>query len=284
MMLNNTTSCDCTTKCCQKSNDVADCSILNNSARIDNHSESSSSSSKLASNLNVAIELKPVTHVIFDLDGLLIDSEVCFARGIERLLKNFGINEYPKALQQKVLGMEVARGIEEIIRVTGIPISVEQFMIMEREYYTEEMLKAELMPGAKRLVDHFSKHNVPMAIATGSTTESYLIKTKRHQDLFEKGKYFNHIVFTRDDPEVKRPKPAPDVYQITASRFPTKPAPQECLVFEDSSIGVDGAIAAGMQCVMVPDSRFECNQKNATMILKSLEQFRPELFGLPPFE
>lgn len=180
--------------------------------------------------------------------------------------------------------MEVARGIEEIIRQTNLPLTVEEFMVMEREIYTEEMLKVELMPGAKRLVDHLKKHGVPLAIATGSTKESYEIKTKRHQDLFSSGLYFSHIVFTRDDEEVKRPKPAPDVYLITAQRFADSPSPDKVLVFEDSHIGVDGATAAGMQCVMVPDARFKVHQPNATLILPSLEHFRPELFGLPPYD
>lgn len=243
---------------------------------------------------------KNVTHVIFDLDGLLVDSEMRFANAIAILLKRFGkilwilnldsnfcystgIPEYSQELQEKILGMEVARGIEEIIRVTKIPISVAEFMVMEREIYMEEMLKVQLMPGVKRLVEHFSKHNIPMAIATGSTKESYEIKVKNYQDLFESGKYFRHIVFTRDDKEVKRPKPAPDVYRITASRFVPAVEPENCLVFEDSSIGVDGARAAGMQCIMVPDKRFACKQKNATLILSSLEEFQPELFGLPSF-
>ncbi|KAJ6223496.1 hypothetical protein RDWZM_002041 [Blomia tropicalis] len=211
---------------------------------------------------------KHVTHVIFDLDGLLIDSEQRFAAAIAILLKRFGINEYSRELQEKVLGMEVARGIEEIIRTTGIPITVKEFMVMEREIYMEEMLRVELMPGAMRLVTHLKKHGIPMAIATGSTMESYGIKTKRHQDLFKPGLYFNHIV----------------LLVMMKSRFPDKPNPSKIIVFEDSSIGVDGAIAAGMQCVMVPDHRFECKQKKATQILRTLEHFKPELYGLPPFD
>src|SRR6218665_3007729 len=98
--------------------------------------------------------------------------------------------------------MEVARGIEEIIRVTNLPLTVEEFMKLEKEIYFEEMLKVQLMPGVKRLLEHFKKHNIPMAIATGSTRQSYEVKTKNHQDMFETNKYFRHMVFTREDPEV----------------------------------------------------------------------------------
>jgi pseudouridine-5'-monophosphatase len=200
------------------------------------------------------------------------------------IFKTLGIKEYTKELQEKVLGMEVARGIEVIIKETKIPITVQEFMVMEREIYCEEMKNVNLMPGVIRLVKHFHDKNIPMAIATGSTIESFAMKITKFPAFFKIGNFFSHIVFTRDDPEVKRPKPFPDVYIVTANRFTEPVDPKQCLVFEDSNLGVDGAIAAGMQCVMVPDNRFKCTQKNATLILPSLLDFKPELFGLPAFD
>jgi len=226
----------------------------------------------------------PVTHVIFDLDGLLIDSEVLFANAIAVLLKRYGVKEYSKELQERVLGMEVERGIQVIIDQTGIPVTVPEFRVLEREIYEVEMRNVRLMPGVERLIGHLRRHNIPMAIATGSTLESFRIKTSKYQQLFASGRNFQHIVFTRDDPEVSAPKPAPDVYLIAARRFKPPVDPRKCLVFEDSGLGVDGARAAGMQCVMVPDQRFRCTQTNASQIIKTLLDFKPELYGLPPFD
>lgn len=58
----------------------------------------------------------------------------------------------------------------------------------------------------------------------------------------------------------------------------------QCLVFEDAPNGITGAVAAGMQTVMVPDKELpEERTKGATVVLKSLLDFRPEMFGLPSF-
>ena len=171
-----------------------------------------------------------------------------------------------------------------MIDETGIPVTVEEFMVLEREVYSEEMKSLNLMPGAECLVKHLYSHGIPMAIATGSTIESFAIKTAKFGSFFKVGNYFNHIVKTRDDPDVKKPKPHPDAYLVAAQRFSPPADPKRCLVLEDSGIGVDAGIAAGMQVVMVPDIRFKCTQKNATLILKSLEDFKPELFGLPSYD
>lgn len=148
---------------------------------------------------------------------------------------------------------------------------------------------------------HESK--VPFALATSSGQEMVDIKTQNHKQLFD---LFGHKVCGSTDPEVKQGefhfhllnqkkkkiksfftigKPYPDIFLVAAERFPDKPKPENCLVFEDAPNGVTAGNAAGMQTVMVPDENIPRDMtKHATIVLKSLEEFKPEDFGLPPFK
>lgn len=80
-------------------------------------------------------------------------------------------------------------------------------------------------------------------------------------------------------------KPHPDIFLVAAGRFSDKPKPECCLVFEDAPNGVTAGKAAGMQTIMVPDEHIPREMtSHATLVLKSLEEFKPEEFGLPPFK
>lgn len=104
------------------------------------------------------------------------------------------------------------------------------------------------------------------------------MKVSNFPELF---KLIHHIVTSGD---VLNGKPAPDIFLLAAKKFPDRPKPESCLVFEEAPNGVKGARAGNMQCVMTPDKRLPMEGRDeATLVLRSLEEFQPELFGLPPF-
>lgn len=222
-----------------------------------------------------------VTHVIFDMDGLLLDTEIVYKASIEQYLATFG-KVYTWELRDMVMGTVEQDTAKILVNELNLPISPDEFRVQLKEYQRDGLCAAQLMPGAERLVRHLSKNGVPIAVATSSGAESVQWKTAKHKELFS---LFHHIVSGSTDEEVKHGKPAPDVFLVCASRFPDKPANEKCLVFEDAPNGVLGARCAGMQVVMVPDDKVpEEKKKPATLVLQSLLDFKPELFGLPAFD
>lgn len=224
---------------------------------------------------------KPVTHVLFDMDGLLLDTERLYTAATERVTRRHG-REYSWELKQAVMGTVGSEATRIIIERLQLPMSVQEFEQEMHRSHLELFPDAQLMPGAERLVGHLHRSGVPIAVATSSQPDYFRLKTgKHHTELFAK---FHHVLCGGGHPEVPRGKPHPGIFLVAAAKFPDAPPPEKVLVFEDSPNGVEAALAAGMQVVMVPDPRVdEAARKRATLCLASLEDFRPELFGLPPF-
>ncbi|XP_046837092.1 pseudouridine-5'-phosphatase [Vespa crabro] len=227
-----------------------------------------------------ANNLKKVTHCIFDMDGLLLDTEVLYSKVFNQISQKYG-KEYTWEHKIKIMGFKSNESANAIVDMLELPISGSEFENQLAAIYADVFPKCNLMPGAERLLKHLKNNNIPIALATSSAKTTGDIKTQRWEHIFD---MFHHKVYGGTDPEVKKGKPHPDIFLIAAQRFPDKPEPSKCLVFEDSPNGVEAAIAAGMQVVMVPDPLLDKKYlENATIVLKSLDDFRPELFGLPPY-
>ncbi|XP_044751288.1 pseudouridine-5'-phosphatase-like isoform X2 [Coccinella septempunctata] len=219
----------------------------------------------------------PVTHVIFDLD----DTETINNSIISAIAAEYE-KEYTPEIQSQVMGRISSEGSIKAVQLMDLPLSPEEFDAKVELENFRLMPEVELLPGVERLVNHLYEHGVPIAVATSSNRTNYEVKSTYHREFFEN---FNHIVTGGSDPDVINGKPAPDIYLISASRFPDKPKPYECLAFEDSPNGMRAALNAGMQVVMIPDPSVNPElYEDATIVLKSMSDFRPELFGLPAFE
>ncbi|XP_075559923.1 pseudouridine-5'-phosphatase-like [Dermacentor variabilis] len=135
--------------------------------------------------------------------------------------------------------------------------------------------------GADRIGRHLQAHGIPMGVTTISKRPSFDVKMTPNQHLLT---LFHHVVCSGGDPEVNRGKPQLDIFLVAASRFDEKTLPEKVLVFECSPMGVEAALAAGMQVFMVAESRVdEENARHATVHLTTLLEFKPELFGVPSF-
>ncbi|EEB10900.1 2-deoxyglucose-6-phosphate phosphatase, putative [Pediculus humanus corporis] len=254
--------------------------LLLNSAEGKKTSRNTSSKPNIEKMQN-SKKYNPVTHVIFDLDGLLLDTETIYKDIISKIAESYN-KKYTKEIQIMVLGTTEQSTAKIVVENCGLPISSEEFLEQFRGMQVSYLPHAKLMKGAEKLVKHLHENNVPIAVATSSSQNSVDVKTKAHKSLFD---LFHHIVTGSSDPAVKQGKPAPDIFFVCADRFPDKPKYEKCLVFEDAPNGVTGAIAAGMQTVMVPDSFLPQDKtSHATLVLNSLLDFKPELFGLPSYK
>ncbi|XP_045813175.1 (DL)-glycerol-3-phosphatase 2-like isoform X1 [Trifolium pratense] len=226
---------------------------------------------------------KPITHVVFDMDGLLLDTEKFYTEVQEIILARYN-KTFDWSLKAKMMGMKAIEAAKVFVEATGISDSLtpEQFLV-EREAMLQSLFPtSELMPGVSRLLKHLHAKGVPIAVATGSHKRHFELKTQRHGEMFS----LMHHVVLGDDPEVKQGKPSPDVFLAAAKRFEGGPVdPSNILVFEDAPSGVLAAKNAGMSVVMVPDPRLDKSFHDAAdQVLNSLLDFNPSEWALPPFE
>lgn len=240
-----------------------------------------------------------VTHCIFDNDGTLMgklsvwpcflyrvttrtpsDTEYLYAKAVQSVLDEYG-EVYTGDLQSQCMGLPVKVACKLLIEEFDLFVDVDD--LREKIENQEHRLlgHVQLKPGVRRLLWHLHEHRVPMAIATSSSQKCFNRRATPHGRLIPA---FHHIV-CGDDPELVNGKPSPDIFLLAASRFKPKVDPNCCLVFEDSPMGVQAGVAAGMQVVMTPDPRMPLEKtRNATLVLNSMEDFQPELFGLPPYD
>jgi len=223
-------------------------------------------------------ELGPIKAVIFDMDGLLLDTEGIYTEVTSIIAERYG-RTFDWSVKQNIIG----RGAEDlanyVVRALELPITPEQFLEIREPLMRERFPRALAMPGAQELVRHLKASGVPIAVGTSSSSQSFALKTTLHRDWFA---LFDFIV-TADDPEVGAAKPAPDIFLTAARRLGV--APRDCLVFEDSPFGVTAAKAAGMTAIAIPDPAMADEKyAHADAIIRSLKMFQPSLCGLPELE
>ncbi|VDK75560.1 unnamed protein product [Onchocerca ochengi] len=234
------------------------------------------------------MNLRPkITHVIFDLDGVLIDSERVNFQIYQRLWSKYGKTFTPE-LMLRITGTPMANSAPFLIQHFDMEgkLSIEEYRKQYNTLADEFMRKCPIIPGVMRLVRHLARHKIHMAVCTSSNKIEFNVKTAMHPELFS---LIPLIVLAGDDPEIKRGKPAPDPFLVTMNRFREKPKNAvNVLVFEDSANGVRSAIAAGMQVVMIPDMSYMKLPEEVIdkigCILKSFEEFKPESMGLPSYD
>lgn len=135
-------------------------------------------------------------------------------------------------------------------------------------------------PKAKELLAYLHNNGIKVGIATSSAKEVFEKKMEKCQDLL----VYVDVVVCGDDPNVKRSKPAPDIF-IRAAQLCGETDMKRVFIFEDAPNGVEAAIASGGYAIAIPDSHVRDMEvmKRANMCLDSLASFEPAaLLGTRP--
>ena len=215
----------------------------------------------------------PIKLVIFDNDGTLMDTENIYSQAHKEATGQ----EITWDLKQKLMGkiaIESARTTVEYLKLNETP---ESFLARRTKIEDGLWATVPLLKGAEWIVDELLKRKIKIAIATAADKESFALKSSRHKDFVAK---FERVVCGC---EVEKGKPAPDLFLKALSYFDGI-KPEECIVFEDSALGIKAANSAGMTAIFVPDPNVNAEQwlkdvsARADVQLESLDKFNFDLF------
>lgn len=180
--------------------------------------------------------------VIFDMDGVLVDSEPYHVQNEKLMFSKLGL-EIPDEEHARYMGTATDVMWKQIIRERNLKLDVAEITdqtIQQEIPYFQSLNKIDPMPGLVNLLENLQEYGIPMAVA--SSSDAAIIDIILDKSGLRK--YFNHTVSSG---EIGKSKPEPDVFLHAAKLLGV--SPENCIVFEDSKNGIKAAKAAGMYCI-----------------------------------
>ena len=206
-----------------------------------------------------------IKAAIFDMDGLLIDSERIIMQACIVAAKQIGIT-YTQAEYVELIGRAGPDSTRIMVEQLGGVVNFNQVMQLLDTLLAEHNHAFPLKNGAMDLLKHYQSNSVICSVASSSPTH-HITHRLSHVGVLD---YFSHITSGQ---EVIRGKPNPDIYLLAVKKLGLKV--EECIAFEDSENGALAAIAAGLKVVVVPDLKqpSEYVKAHSHQVITSLEDW-----------
>lgn len=215
---------------------------------------------------------------IFDMDGLMFDSERLIFRAWSRAMADFG---YPASeeVYLRSVGLTMEKTNEMLRAAFGPDFPLDATNQRTEEYIWQEVKDrgVPLKPGLPALLAYLDSQRILRAVASSSSRSTV-------DGLLTAAGLLNKFAATVAGDEVERGKPAPDIFHRAADLLDVPPA--QCLVLEDSEAGARAAVAAGMACIIVPDLKHPAPEVAAlaAAVLPDLYAVRDWLINPPLIE
>lgn len=209
-----------------------------------------------------------IDAVIFDMDGLILDTESMVLQSWMQVAEEFGITDIKEVFYQ-VIGVNVEGTKNIIMEHYGPDFPYDEYRKRARQFFQEQAKEngIPIKKGVKEVLSFLKTQNVLLGLA--SSTRKEIVQN----ELTDAGvvHYFDVIV---GGDQLKKSKPAPDIYLMACEKLCVKP--KHCIALEDSYNGIRSAYAAGLMPIMVPDLLQPTDEmkEKTVAILPSLLDFK----------
>ena len=211
--------------------------------------------------------MNQMKFIIFDFDGVILDSENSHFIAFNEGLKNLNINISEDEYYSKYISLDDRGVITNVVNDKNISVTNEEIdmIIKNKNDYFESRLidNSKLFPGVEELIIQLSK-NFVLSIGSGAN-RSEIIKTLKNNNIYD---YFE-IIVSAD--EVNNPKPNPETYNRVLDNINTDFNINEIIVIEDSPGGIEAAKSAGLKCIAITNTFDNKELGKADIIVSNYE-------------
>jgi len=214
--------------------------------------------------------MKPFGAVIFDMDGVIVDSESHHEQAFLDVVREIGYGGRPGLAFADFVGRSDQELWREFVAINQPPYSPQELLAMKRGRVVASIRRdGPIFAGLPELVEKLAAQ-YPLALASGSE-RPIVEEVLKLRGL---GRFFSVVV---TDTDVSRGKPAPDIFLRAAELLGM--SPQDCCVIEDSKPGIAASLAAGMQVVAITNTHPAAELQRATHVAETYLEIERLLFG-----